>query len=100
MNTILVIGIIWTLYGVAGLFGLQKIPTKFKAKTWTKRYIHYQGIAWILLGIPWIVLALVTMNKELGFFIMLPLLLVCTVPGFIYAIVLDRRYTAKIKQEK
>lgn len=100
MNTILVIGIIWTLYGIAGLFGLQKIPTKFKEKTWTKRYIRYQGIAWILLGIPWIVLALVTMNKEPGFFIMLPLLLVCTVPGFIYAIVLDRRYTAKIKQEK
>ena len=26
MGTILVIGIIWTLYGLAGLFGIQKIP--------------------------------------------------------------------------
>ena len=28
MGTILVIVIIWTLYGLAGLFGIQKIPSK------------------------------------------------------------------------
>ena len=33
MGTILVIGIIWTLYGLAGLFGIQKIPSTFKDKS-------------------------------------------------------------------
>lgn len=58
MNTILGTGIILTLYGLAGLFGIRQIPTKFQDTSWTRRYIHYQGISWLLLEIPWIVLGL------------------------------------------
>lgn len=100
MGTILVIGIIWTLYGLAGLFGIQKIPSKFKDKFWTKHYIRYQGISWLLLGIPWIVLDVITEDKGFGMPVMLFLILACSLPGFVYTVILDRRYTAKLKLEQ
>lgn len=99
MDTTLVIGIIWTLYGLAGLFGIQKIPAKFKNKPWTLLYTRRQGISWLLLGIPWIILRLATADKGLGIPVMILLLLVCSLPSFIYAVILDQRYTAKLKQE-
>lgn len=100
MGTILVIGIIWTLYGLAGLFGIQKIPSKFKDKSWTKHYIRYQGISWLLLGIPWIVLDVITEDKGFGMPVMLFLTLACSLPEFVYTVILDRRYTAKLKLEQ
>ena len=100
MGTILVIGIIWTLYGLAGLFGIQKIPSKFKDKSWTKHYIRSQGISWLLLGIPWIVLDVITEDKGFGMPVMLFLILACSLPGFVYTVILDRRYTAKLKLEQ
>ena len=100
MGTILVIGIIWTLYGLAGLFGIQKIPSKFKDKSWTKHYIRYQGISWLLLGIPSIVLDVITEDKGFGMPVMLFLILACSLPGFVYTVILDRRYTAKLKLEQ
>lgn len=100
MDTILVIGIIWTLYGLAGLFGIQKIPSKFKDKSWTRHYIRYQGISWLLLGIPWIILGVSTEGKGVGMPAILFLILACSLPGFIYTVILDRRYTAKIKLEQ
>ena len=100
MGTILVIGIIWALYGLAGLFGIQKIPSKFKDKSWTKHYIRYQGISWLLLGIPWIVLDVITEDKGFGMPVMLFLILACSLPGFVYTVILDRRYTAKLKLEQ
>lgn len=100
MGTILVIGIIWTLYGLAGLFGIQKIPSKFKDKSWTKHYIRYQGISWLLLGIPWIVLDVITEDKGFGMPVMLFLILAYSLPGFVYTVILDRRYTAKLKLEQ
>ncbi len=100
MGIILVIGIIWTLYGLAGLFGIQKIPSKLKDKSWTKHYIRYQGISWLLLGIPWIVLDVITEDKGFGMPVMLFLILACSLPGFVYTVILDRRYTAKLKLEQ
>ena len=100
MGTILVIGIIWTLYGLAGLFGIQKIPSKFKDKSWTKHYIRYQGISWLLLGIPWIVLDVITEDKGFGMPVMLFLILACSLPGFVYTVILARRSTAKLKLEQ
>lgn len=99
MNTILVSGMIWTLYGLAGILGIQKIPKKFQGQLWTKRYIRSQGMAWILLGIPWIILALVTDDWNLSPWIMLLLILECTIPSFLYSLALNRTYTAKLYEK-
>ena len=58
MNTILVIGIIWTLYGVAGLFGLQKYLQNSKQKhgrnaTFTIRVLHGYSLEFLGLYLLW-----------------------------------------------
>lgn len=99
MNSIFVFGVIWTLYGLAGLLGVQKIQKKFQDQTWTKQYIRSQGVSWLLLGIPWISLALATDNLNLGPWMMLPLILGCTIPAFLYTLALNRTYTAKLDEK-
>ena len=79
---------------------LYKNLSKFKDKSWTKHYIRYQGISWLLLGIPWIVLDVITEDKGFGMPVMLFLILACSLPGFVYTVILDRRYTAKLKLEQ
>lgn len=99
MDTILVFGIIWTLYGLAGFLGIQKIPKKFQGQLWTTRYIRAQSLSWLLLGVPWIVLSLVTNTLNLSPWMMLPLILGCTIPAFLYTLALNRTYTAKLHGE-
>ena len=100
MNTLLATGIILILYGLAGLLGIQKIPAKFQGKSWTRRYIRYQGISWLLLGVPWTVLSLATADKGLGTPVMVLLLFACSLPGFFYTVILERKYTARLKLEQ
>ena len=38
MNVLLYLGIFWTLYGLAGLLGWQRINNKYKGYDWTKKY--------------------------------------------------------------
>jgi hypothetical protein len=56
MATILGLGIVWTVCGILGLFGIQHIPEEYKNKSWTQRYIRSCGIGWLILGIADIVL--------------------------------------------
>lgn len=58
MIVLLSLGIFWTLYGVAGFLGFQRISERYKRKSWTKEYIQSCGIRWLMIGIPWIVLYL------------------------------------------
>lgn len=64
MMVLLSLGIFWTLYGVAGLLGFQRINERYKRKSWTKKYIQSCGIGWLMIGIPWIVLYLLCFFYE------------------------------------
>ena len=59
MNILLFMSVFWTLYGIAGLFGYQNIPKRFKGYSWTKEYIRHQGITWLMLGVPLLMLYLI-----------------------------------------
>ena len=41
-----------------------------------------------------------TEDKGFGMPVMLFLILACSLPGFVYTVILDRRYTAKLKLEQ
>ena len=100
MDTILFFGVLWILYGCAGLLGVQKIPSKFKGYAWTRRYTRWQGGLWLVLGIPWVLLCAVMKEREAGLPVMLALLLGCSLPGLIYSLVLDSRYNKKLEREE
>lgn len=95
MDMIFAFGIVWTVYGLIGLLGFQvATPRKFKGRSWTMKYICTQGLSWILLGVPWIILAYFANGKEVEFYVKIIALLVCSLPALAYSIFTNRKYKA------
>ena len=104
MNVIKGMSIFWILYGIAGLFGYLNIPSKFKGYSWTKEYIRRQGITWILLGFPYLVLSFVLPayfpNLDRHNSTVTIVIIALGMPSFIYSMMIDRKYKALIKKEQ
>ena len=101
MLTLMVIGICYTLYGIAGLFGFQIIPEQYKGHPWTKDYIRSQGIGYLLIGVPWLVISMLAdiyfASVPLG--IMIAVVAVPAIPALLYAFACDKKYKAMLKKE-
>ena len=105
MISVLILGCIWTIYGIAGLMGFQVIPDQFEGHSWTKEYKRKQGISWLMLSIPDIVLSIVieyVVNyvKYMNFSpkLVFILLILCGIPSFTYSLYIDRQYKAKLEK--
>lgn len=66
MGVILALGILWTLRGIAGILGFQVINEKYKNHDWTASYIRYRGKSWLMIGIPWLILYLLTYGRDIN----------------------------------
>lgn len=97
MNVLLIFGIFWTVYGIAGLFGWQRINDKYKGYDWTKKYIRCLGISWLMLGIP--VIAFSKLHTPFTNESCIPLLL-CMLPSIIFAAAVEKKFNAKVKDTK
>ena len=90
----IVLGAFWVIYGILGFFGVQRVPERCKGKSWTESYMRSCGVAYILLGLPWLVFGLVTYNMKLHF----PVgglglaMVILAIPSVIYGLVIDRKY--------
>ena len=101
MKVLLFMSVFWTLYGIEGLFGYQNIPKKFKGYSWTKEYIRLQGITWLMLGVPLLMLYFVVhyfipeenLNAELLVFSML----VLASPSVIFTYKWEKKYEKMLK---
>ena len=101
MKVLLFMSVFWTLYGIAGLFGYQNIPKKFKGYSWTREYIRLQGITWLMLGVPLLMLYFVVhyfipeenLNAELLVFSML----VLASPSVIFTYKWEKKYEKMLK---
>ena len=101
MKVLLFMSVFWTLYGIAGLFGYQNIPKKFKGYSWTKEYIRLQGITWLMLGVPLLMLYFVVhyfipeekLNAELLVFSML----VLASPSVVFTYKWEKKYEKMLK---
>lgn len=104
MKVLLFMSMFWTLYGIAGLFGIQNIPKKFKGYSWTKEYIHRQGISWLMLGVPLLSLYLIVSyfipESDLNAELLVVVMLVLAVPSVIYTFVWEKKYEKILKGEK
>lgn len=92
MGIILGLGIFGILYGIAGILGFQVINKKYRNHDWTKNYIHRCGMSWLMIGIPWLILYLLTYDKDINRLVMCLLILLCGVPSIIYTIINDRKF--------
>lgn len=99
MDMILALGIFWTVYGIAGLFGFQNLPERFKNQPWTKEYTRYLGLTWLAAGIPWIILHFVFKQLVLGRAKEVLLLLVFSAPSIIYNVYIDRKYKKRLEEQ-
>ena len=96
MLTLMVISICYTLYGIAGLFGFQIIPEQHKGRPWTKAYKQSQGIAYLMLGAPWLLVCLLedVCLSDVPVWGMILIVALVAVPAFIFALAIDRKYKA------
>lgn len=99
MKVIMWTGVCWTIYGIAGLMGIQHIPPKYKGKPWTKDYARSQGLSWLMIGIPWIALYCILNGKEIPKLNAEVLLVLCGLPSVVYSNFYSRKYSAKLKEE-
>lgn len=99
MKVILSLGIFWTLYGIAGILGFQVINRKYRNHDWTTNYIRYRGISWLMLGVPLLILCLLTYGRDIDRLVMCLLILLCGVPAIGYTIINDRKYARMLKEE-
>ena len=102
MNVLFFMSVFWILYGIAGLLGFQNIPAKYKGHSWTKDYIHSQGLNWLILGLPWFRFYLVRtfLLAEIdttGMSVIILLLL--SIPALIVSICTEKKYKAMLATE-
>lgn len=92
----------YLLYGIVGLFGFQKIPEAHRDRSWTKTYIRWQAVSWILTALPLLVYVfyfssgqcIVSLGKRIG------LLLLLFVPTIIFEVIRSRKFSRLLKEEK
>ena len=99
MLTLMVISICYTLYGIAGLFGFQIIPEQYKGHPWTKEYKRSQGIAYLMLGVPWLLVCLLEKAclSDVPVWGMILIVALLAVPAFIFAVAIGRKYKALLE---
>lgn len=98
MVVILYLGIFWTLYGIAGLFGIQNIPKKYRDKKWSKEYCRASGKSWLLIGVPWILLYLASSYIKYNWLLM-TLMVVFAVPSVLYGYKTELIFKARLNEE-
>jgi len=99
MGVILAMGIFWTLYGLAGIFGFQVINDRYRNHDWTKEYIRFRGISWLMMGVPFIILYLLTFDKNIDKNVLCLLALACGTPSIVYSFVKERKYKRLLKDK-
>ena len=101
MKVLLFMSVFWTLYGIAGLFGYQNIPKKFKGYSWTKEYIRLQGITWLMLGVPLLMLYFVVHyfipEENLNAELLVISMLVLASPSVIFTYKWEKKYEKMLK---
>ena len=101
MKVLLFMSAFWTLYGIAGLLDYQNIPKKFKGYSWTKEYIRLQGITWLMLGVPLLMLYLFVNHlipeENLNAELLVLSMLVLAIPSIVFTYKWEKKYEQMLK---
>ena len=102
MNLVLLLSVIWTLYGIAGVLGIQKIPPEYQNRSWSKNYSREQGISFLMLGLPWLIFdrVLAMFSLELNPILRVSIIIVLAIPSIFYTSAIDKKYKALLAAEE
>lgn len=96
---LLVLGIVWTIFGLIGYRGFQgmNIPKNFENQVWTKEYKRLYSCGYFMLGIPYILIFIFIsiFNYDIDIWMSDLLILVASIPALIYGKWLENTYTKK-----
>ena len=95
---LLVMSLVWILYGIAGLLGFQNIPKTHKGRSWTKRFKRERGISWLLLGCPWLALWFFCKYPATRLGSLVLLMAVCALSSLIFSFFMERKYKALLEE--
>ena len=90
--SLLVLGILDLVFGIAGLSGKTKIPVKYSGKSWSQAYGRDMAIGEIILGVLWIAATLIVGFVEMSSTVRMVILIGSLVPGLVYTFVASRKY--------
>lgn len=100
MDVLLLMGAVWTVYGLLGLAGWQVIPEKYRHRRWTRRYVRGLGLSWLMLGLPWMLAGLLARNARLPWPGQCAVMLLVALPSLVYTWALDRRYARRLRRPR
>lgn len=98
MKILLFMSVFWIVYGVLGLFGIQNIPKKIKSTEYEKEYKRFAGTSWLMVGVPWFVVWLITHNIDISAHIVILIMVACAVPAILYTHIGEKKYRALLKK--
>ena len=100
MSWVILLSVIWIVYGIAGLLGFQRMPPDFYGRSWVKEYKRASGIGWLMLGVPWLIAGLVFERVALNGTLRIVILAVLALPSIVYTVRLTGKYRERADQER
>lgn len=100
MLTALMMGIIWTVYGILGLCGIQRIPLEYRGASFEREYKKKSGISWLLIGVPYLAACLALRHTALTrkeFALTFGLL---ALPCIVYTYITNQKFRKRLEEEK
>ena len=92
MDMTFYIGIFVGIYGAAVLLGYGSVSKKYEGYKWSKAYQKSQGMSVLILGICWILYAILLEFVALGFMANTIGLAVASLPALIHFLVMNSKY--------
>lgn len=99
MEVTLWLSILWLIYGIAGLFGVQNIPTKYKGYSWTLQYKQSAGMGWLILAVPSLASNLLIRIFSWPHYINLITILLSGVVSVCYSVYQGKKFNKRIDAE-
>ena len=102
MRLVLLLSVVWIVYGIIGILGLQKVPPEYQGHSWTKKYSREQGLSFLTLGVPWLIFdrVLTILSMDMTPILRLVILAVLAVPSILYTSAIDKKYKALLSDEE
>lgn len=96
---LLLISIVWLIYGILGQFGITFVSPAYKNRTWTKQYKRENSFFYIILGVMWLMVAIFFMTTNMSFKMTVILVVVAAIPSGLYSMLNDKKWKMKLEEE-